>query len=355
MQHIWSILIALLIFELIIVIHEFGHFIAAKIQGVRVKRFAVGMGPKLFYFQRGDTEYSLRLFPIGGFCSMEGEDEASDDPRSFSAKPVWRRMTIILAGAFMNLVLGWVLIMILLSMGDKIPSTTIAQFAQMEDSVSGEMVSAAESERCGLQVGDKIIALDGSHIFSATDLTYKLRTTDTDSFTVTVKRDGERVTIENVTFHNDKTDGLLDFAVVGKSKTPWNIVSYGFNNTIATAKQVWMSLVEIVTGRYGIQDLTGPLGTIGVIEEAATTGETASERFESILNLTVFITINVGVFNLLPIPALDGSRFIFLLVELIRRKPMQKEKEAVIHLIGMALLFLLMIFVTIQDLGRFFR
>lgn len=355
MQHIWSILIALLIFELIIVIHEFGHFIVAKLHGIRVNQFAIGMGPKLIHFQKGETEYSLRLFPIGGFCAMEGEDDASDDPRSFGSKSIWRRMTVILAGAFMNLVLGYVFVMVLLCMGDKIPSTTIAEFAQTEDASTGEMITAAESERCGLQVGDKIVAIDGGHIFSATDLVYKLRTTNTDSFDVTVKRDGERVTIENVTFHNDTTDGLLDFAVLGVPKNPWNVAYYGVKNTAATAKLIWMSLIELVTGKYGIQDLSGPVGTISVIEEAASTGETAMERLESVLNLTVFITVNVGVFNLLPIPALDGSRFVFLVIEAIRRKPLPKEREAAVHLVGMAALFLLMIFVTVQDVGRFFQ
>lgn len=357
MQHIWSILIALLIFELIIVIHEFGHFIVAKLHGIRVNQFAIGMGPKLLHIKRGETEYSLRLFPVGGFCQMEGEEDSSADPRSYSAKSVWRRMTVILAGAFMNLVLGFVLLVTLLGMGDKIPTTTIAEFAQKEDSVSGEMLTAAESQRTGLQVGDKIIAMDGSHIFSATDLVYKLRTTETDSFSVTVRRDGKKVVLENVSFHNDNTDGLLDFAVVGKSKNPVNLLVYGLKDTAATAKLIWMSMVELITGKYGIQDLSGPIGTISVIEEAATANADSSikERIETICNLTAFITINVGVFNLLPIPALDGSKFIFLLIEAIRKKPISKEREAIVHLIGMALLFLLMIFATVQDIGRLFQ
>ncbi len=355
MQHIWSILIALLIFELIIVIHEFGHFIVAKMHGIRVNQFAVGMGPKLLHFRRGETEYSLRLLPIGGFCAMEGEDDDSSDPKAFGSKSVWRRMTVVLAGALMNLVLGYVLVMVLLCMGDQIASTTIAQFAQTEDTVSGEMVTAAESQRCGLKIGDKIVAVDGSHIFAATDLVYKLRTSNTDTFTVTVKRGEEKVILENVTFHNDQTGGLLDFAVEGKTKTPWNVAYYGVKNTTATAKLIWMSLIELVTGKYGIQDLSGPVGTISVIEEAASTGENMMERVESLMNLTIFITVNVGVFNLLPIPALDGSRFVFLAIEAIRRKPLPKEREAAVHLIGMAALFLLMIFVTVQDIGKFFQ
>lgn len=354
MQHIVTLLIAILIFGLIIGIHEFGHFIVAKLNHIQVNEFAIGMGPKLLHFRKGETTYSLRLFPIGGFCSMEGEDQSSDNPNAFEKKAVWRRMLVVLAGAFMNLVLGFVLIAVLLCTSTKIPSTVIARFAETTNS-AGETVTAAESERSGLQVGDKIIAIDGSHILSATDLIYKLQTTETDSYDVTVKRDGARVVVENVKFHNDNTDGLLDFAVEGKSKNPVNVVTYAAKDTAATAKLIWMSLVELVSGKYSLQDLSGPVGTVSVIEQAASSGKNLLERVQSVMNLTIFITVNVGVFNLLPIPGLDGSRFVFLLVEAIRRKPVPKNREAMVHLIGMAALFLLMILVTVQDITRFFR
>ena len=354
MQHIVTLLIAILIFGLIIGIHEFGHFIVAKLNHIQVNEFAIGMGPRLLHFRKGETTYSLRLFPIGGFCSMEGEDQSSENPNAFEKKAVWRRMLVVLAGAFMNLVLGFVLIAVLLCTSTKIPSTVIARFAETTNS-AGETVTAAESERSGLQVGDKIIAIDGSHILSATDLIYKLQTTETDSYDVTVKRDGARVVVENVKFHNDNTDGLLDFAVEGKSKNPVNVVTYAAKDTAATAKLIWMSLVELVSGKYSLQDLSGPVGTVSVIEQAASSGKNLLERVQSVMNLTIFITVNVGVFNLLPIPGLDGSRFVFLLVEAIRRKPVPKNREAMVHLIGMAALFLLMILVTVQDITRFFR
>lgn len=354
MQHIVTLLIAILIFGLIIGIHEFGHFIVAKLNHIQVNEFAIGMGPKLLHFRKGETTYSLRLFPIGGFCSMEGEDQSSENPNAFEKKAVWRRMLVVLAGAFMNLVLGFVLIAVLLCTSTKIPSTVIARFAETTNS-AGETVTASESERSGLQVGDKIIAIDGSHILSATDLIYKLQTTETDSYDVTVKRDGARVVVENVKFHNDNTDGLLDFAVEGKSKNPVNVVTYAAKDTAATAKLIWMSLVELVSGKYSLQDLSGPVGTVSVIEQAASSGENLLERVQSVMNLTIFITVNVGVFNLLPIPGLDGSRFVFLLIEAIRRKPVPKNREAMVHLIGMAALFLLMILVTVQDITRFFR
>ncbi len=352
MTHIITILVAIVIFGLIIGIHEFGHFLVAKAHKIQVNEFSIGMGPKLIHFQKGETQYSLRLLPIGGFCSMEGEDQSSDNPNAFEKKPVWRRMTVVLAGACMNLVLGFLLVIVLTSMGDKVPTTTIAQFAETTDVTTGETITAAESERCGLQVGDRIVAIDGSHIFSTTDLVYKLQTTDAESFSVTVKRDGEKITLENVTFYNDNTEGLIDFAVVGETKNPIHVVTYAAKDTIATAKLIWMSLIELVTGEYGLQDLSGPVGTVSVIEQAASTGETIAERVESVLNLTTFITINVGVFNLLPIPGLDGSRFVFLLIESVRRKPIRKEHEAIVHLVGLAALFLLMLVVTVQDVTR---
>lgn len=354
MQHIVTILIAIIIFGLIIGIHEFGHFIVAKLNKIQVNQFAIGMGPKLLHFQKGETEYSLRLFPIGGFCAMEGEDRSSDNPNAFEKKAVWRRMTVVLAGAFMNLVLGFLLIAILLCTTQKVPSLTIARFAEATNA-SGETISAAESERSGLRVGDKIVAIDGSHIFSTTDLIYKLQTTDSEAYDITVKRDGERVTLQDVKFHNDNTDGLLDFAVEGKAKNPITIVSYAAKDTVATAKLIWMSLVELVSGKYSLKDLSGPVGTVSVIEQAASNGDNLLERMQSVMNLTIFITVNVGVFNLLPIPGLDGSRFVFLLIEGIRRKPIAKEREAMVHFVGMAVLFLLMILVTVQDVGRFFK
>jgi len=352
MTHIITIIIAVVIFGVIIAIHEFGHFIVAKLHHVQVNEFAIGMGPRILHFQKGETMYSLRLLPIGGFCSMEGEDESSDNPNAFEKKPVWRRITVVLAGAFMNIVLGFVLIIVLTCMGTKVPSTTIAQFASTTDESTGETITASESERSGLQVGDKIVAIDGEHIFTTTDLVYKLQTTEVESFAVTVKRDGEKMTIENVTFHNDNTEGLIDFAVQGKSKNPESVVVYSAKDTVATAKLIWMSLMELVSGKYGLQDLSGPVGTVSVIEQAASSGETILERVESVLNLTIFITVNVGVFNLLPIPGLDGSRFVFLAIEGIRRKPVAKEREAMVHLIGMAALFLLMILVTVQDVVK---
>lgn len=353
MMRLFSILLAILILGFIIAIHEFGHFLVAKLNKIQVNEFAIGMGPRLFSKKKGETTYSLRLLPIGGFCAMEGEDESSDNPKAFEKKPVWRRMTVVLAGACMNLILGLLISVVLVAMGERVPTTTIARFAANEDA-AGNTTSAAESERSGLQVGDRIVAMDGERIFTATDLAYKLQTTEAESFDVTVVRNGKTITVPNVTFHNDSTEGVVDFAIVGLSKTPWHVVSYAAKDTVAVGKLIWVSLIGLVQGRYALQDLSGPIGTVSVIEQAASAGETFAERAESVLSLSMFITVNVGIFNLLPIPGLDGSRFLFLAIEAIRRKPVTKEREAMVHFVGMVALFLLMIVVTFQDITRLF-
>lgn len=363
---ILTILIAIIVFGLIIAIHEFGHFIAAKLNGVQVNEFAIGMGPKLIKFKKGETLYSLRAFPIGGFCAMEGEDTSSENPRAFDKKKVWQRMIVVLAGAFMNILLGFVLLIVTTSMFNLVPTRYVSQFAEESAFSYGYntncwsimnmqgSVPVSTSDESGLMVGDEILSINGSGIWTITDLSYKLQTTDKNDFTLVVRRDDEKITLEHIKFENKLSGGRMDFKVVGEDKNILNVLNYSFRDTVATGKLVWMSLGDLVTGKYGFHDLSGPIGTISVISEAATTGVNLKERLGSILSLTVFITINVGIFNLLPIPGLDGSRFLFMVIEAIRRKPIKKEREAMVHLIGMAALFLFMIIITVQDVTKFF-
>lgn len=361
-----TILIAILVFGLIIAIHEFGHFIVAKLNGVKVNEFAIGMGPKLIKFQKGETLYSLRIFPIGGFCAMEGEDTSSDNPRAFEKKKIWQRMTVVVAGAFMNIILGFVLLIITTSMATLVPTKCISQFDKVSCldygyniknwsimSMQGN-ISVSSSDESGLMEGDEILSVNGSNILTITDLSYKLQTTDNNDFTLVVRRNGEKITLENVKFENKISGGRMDFKVVGEEKNFFNVLEFSFKDTISTGKLVWMSLSDLITGKYGFHDLSGPIGTISVISEAAALGSNFVERLGSLLSLTVFITINVGIFNLLPIPGLDGSRLLFLIIEAVRRKPIKKEREAMVHLIGMAALFLFMIVITIQDVTKFF-
>ncbi|MDE6730575.1 MAG: site-2 protease family protein [Oscillospiraceae bacterium] len=343
-----TILTAILVFGVIIAIHEFGHFAMAKLCGIKVNQFAIGMGPVILKKQKGETEYSLRLFPIGGFCAMEGEDNQSSDTRSFHNKPVWQRMLVVVAGAFMNLVLGFILILCTTLLYGDIITMEVAEFT--ENSQTGQ--SCSTSETCGLQIGDKILSMDGMRILTDTDLSYKLQNTESDTMDLVVMRNGEKVKLPDVKFYNTETGNRLDFKVQAVELTIWNITEYSFLNVISTSRLIWISLRDLITGKFGFHDLSGPVGIIETIGEAASSGDNFKQNLTSVLSFTSFITINIGICNLLPIPALDGARFLFLLIEAIRRKPVSPEREGMVHFIGMALMFLLMIVVTVQDISK---
>ncbi len=345
---IGSILIALVVFLAIVVFHEFGHFIVAKLCGIKVNEFSVGMGPVLLKKKGKETQYSLRLFPIGGFCAMEGEDAESSDPHSFGSRPVWSRIAVVVAGAAMNLILGFLIIIVTTLLYGDVTTLQIAGFSS--DVETGQ--STSTSETSGLQAGDTILSLDGMHLFTDTDLSYKLQTAESDTMEVVVRRDGKKVTLPAVTFHNTNTMTRFDFYVKAEDLSFLSVVKYGFLNTISTGRLIWSSLIDLLTGKYGFQDMSGPVGIVSTIGEAASYGETFRQHLISVLSLASFITINVGIFNLLPIPALDGARLIFLLVEAVRRKPVKPEYEGMVHFIGMALLMLLMLAVTFQDITR---
>ncbi len=341
-----TILVAMLVFGVIIALHEFGHFAVAKLCGIKVNQFAIGMGPVLLKKQKGETEYSLRLFPIGGFCAMEGEDSGSTDPRAFNRKPVWQRMLVVVAGPVMNLILGFLLIMSTTLLYGDVITLKIADFTKNKE--TGE--STSTSETCGLQIGDEILSIDGMKIFTDTDLSYKLQNTESDKMSVTVRRNGEKITLPDVTFYNTATQGRQDFYVTAEKLNPLNVLAYSFWDTFSTGRLIWISLKDLATGKYGFHDLSGPVGIISTIGEAASYGETFKQHLTSVLSLASFISINVGIFNLLPIPALDGARFVFLAIEGIRRKPVSPEREGMVHFAGMAVLFLIMIAVTVQDI-----
>ena len=345
-----GIIIAIIIFGVIIIIHEGGHFFAAKKCGIKVNEFSIGMGPKIFGWGKGETKYSLRLLPFGGFCAMEGENSDSSDNRSFGSKSVWKRIVVVSAGAIMNILLGFVLLIIISSaMYPAIPSLVVDEFHTSE---TGEITSS--SCESGLKKGDKIISIDGSHMFTTTDFAYKLQTTYSNTYTVEVKRDGKKITLENVVFYDSVNKSKADFYVKPISKNPLTIVSYSAKETCADAKLIWSSLIDLLRGKYGINDMSGPVGVVSEIGKAASTGTTIAQRLESVLSLTVFITINIGIFNLLPIPALDGGRLVFLIIEAIRKKPVPAKYEAAIHAAGMMLLLLLIIFITFNDVHRLF-
>ncbi len=320
--------------------HELGHFATAKWAGVKVNEFSIGMGPKIFSKTFGETDYSLRLLPIGGFVAMEGEDEESDDERCFMACPVWKRIIITAAGAIMNLILGFAVIMILTSGQNLLGTTTIANFT--------ENASSAEY----LQVNDKIVSVNGESAGCDYDIVYSLIRDSDGVVTMDIIRDGEKLHLDEVKFEMDVyEDGnsyiVLDFSVYGEEPTFGKIISYSFRWTYSLIKLVWHSLADIVTGNFALNQLSGPVGVTEAISEAA-----SSTNIKSLLLILAMITVNLGVFNILPLPALDGGRIFFMLIELVRGKPVNQRVEAYIHSAGMVLLLILMVVVTFNDIWK---
>lgn len=345
MSSVVSILIAVLIFCFIIIIHEGGHFFAAKACGIPVNEFAIGMGPVIYKKQGKETLFTLRILPIGGFCAM-GEDDEAEDENSFRSKPVWKRMIVIVAGAFMNIILGFILAVIFFLVTDKGITTRIAVFS--EDAVSSSY---------GLSVDDVIVKINDLNVFTMNDVIYELTNDEDGVFDFTVERNGERIQLDGVTFakgidaETGKQTLIYDFKVYSEKITAANLLPYSIKKTIYNGRIVLMSLRDIILGKYGVNDLSGPVGIVSAITEVT---EEFGIDWSYILEMAMLITINVGIFNLLPLPALDGGRFVFLVIEAIRRKQLKAETEGFIHMAGMLLLMALMVFVTFNDIKKLF-
>ena len=323
----------------LIFVHELGHFIAAKACGVRVTEFALGMGPALWKKQGKETLYALRLFPIGGYCAMTGEDEEiPDDPKAMRSKPVWKRMIIVLAGAFMNLVLGVILVSIVVC-ARPIPSTVVHSFDEN-----------ALSSGSGLQADDEIIAVDGTKITGYMDMATRITSKyGENSVDLTVLRDGNEIVLEDVVFPVEKVDEeltypALDFLVYRERKTPGTIFKSIASETGSYLTIMYTSLRDMVTGRISLKYVSGPIGISSVLADAATTS------WLSLLSIAALISINLCVMNLLPLPALDGGRFLCMVIEAIIRKPIPAKIEGVIHGIGLMLLLAIMLIVAFKDI-----
>ena len=438
------ILIGVLLFELIIFIHEFGHFITAKKSGIKVNEFSLGMGPKIFSFGKGETKYSLRIFPIGGFCAMEGEDEESPEPRAFNNAKVWKRMIVVIAGAVMNIILGFVLMFVVVVQQDSYSSTEVQSFP-----------ATSFSSCTGLQSGDVIKEINGYGISTSMDFNYPISTAELktvdgstleiykedcgnnlynmavslvqdknnklsdeqvskvnellskstneivkakskeDAFSVyenyykeinnacgiknykvekiveketrkrytadiLVERNGEEKLLKNVQFFtyttkdNSDPQVSIDFYVKPIEKTFGSVLSQTFKQTISTCKMIYASLGGLLTGKFGLKDMSGPIGIASAVTTVAS--ESLASGFMSAVNSIIYvmmiITVNLGLFNMLPFPALDGGRFVFLIIEAIRGKSVPRKVEAIVNGIGMGLLILLMILITANDIFK---
>lgn len=321
-----------------------GHFTAAKACKIKVNEFAVGMGPAIFKKKWGETTYALRCLPIGGFCAMEGEDDESDSENSFRKKPVWQRMIVALAGAFTNLLTGFIILIIIVASSNLVGTNVIAKFAD----------NATSNLNGGLQVGDEIKKINGSSVHVNNDIMYDLILDKDGDVSMTVKRDGKLVDLPKVSFPfvDDGNGGQVmnvDFFVKGEAKTFANVIHESFYETISMVRLVWLTFFSLFNGRFGLGDLAGPIGTTAAV------GQAAAQGLSTLLFVTAMIAVNLGVVNLFPLPALDGGMFLSLCIEGITKKPLNAKTQGAINFVGFALLMVLMVVVSFNDILRLIK
>lgn len=343
-----TVIIAVFVFGFLIFIHEFGHYIVARSFGVGVIEFAIGMGPKLKTWKGKYNDFSLRAIPIGGFVNMVGEydEEIPEEHKHktpLNTKPVWQRILIVIAGPFMNLVLAFLIMSILVTTGSVIGSTTVAEF--MDNSVSNEY---------GLQINDEIIEINGKTIKCYSDMAYKIVSDGNDPIDITVLRNGNKVYLENVTFGIETEKGIAfgnqDFRVYRKEKTFSNVVYESFWQSVSTVYMTVDSIYDTFSGKYGMDAVGGPIAIGGEINNTIQESKSIVETLQNLASLMVMISVSLGICNLLPIPVLDGGRLLFYIIEAIRRKPMNPKFEQAISAFFAMLLFGLMFFVAFKDL-----
>ena len=339
-----QIVVAVLVFGLLIFVHELGHFTTAKLTGMQVNEFAIGMGPAIWSKQIGETRYALRLFPIGGYVALEGEDAQANSPRAFGNAKIGSRILFVSAGALMNLLLGFIIFAYLAARSPTLPTTIVGGFYENAASVSQ------------LQAGDRILSVNGSRVFTTNDVGFSLISDEDGIIDFMVERGGQKVSLPSVVFgmqpgEDGKRYILLDFYVASERTTFVSGSAYAIKWIASTVRQVWLSFVNLISGNVQLAELSGPVGVSAAIGEASTKGLSSS----AFLTMVGFITVNIGVFNLLPLPALDGGRLLFLLIELVSRRRVPPKYEGMIHAAGLFLLLGLIVVVSFQDIARLFQ
>ena len=344
MNTVIGILIAILVFGVMIFLHESGHFIAARLCKVKVLEFAVGMGPKIFSRTSKKTGivYSVRALPIGGFTAMQGEDGEDEDPHALVNRPRWQRFVVLFAGSFMNLLTGMIAMFIYLCITLQIGSNVVAKF--WDDNTSSQY---------GLQVGDEIVEINGSYMSDYSYIIDTIAFDGTKPLDLTVIRDGKRVELKGVQFPTTEEEGItlgtIDFSFKGVEPSFGTLLKQTVKQSFSTVRTIYKTLAMLITGKFGLNAVSGPVGTVSVISQVAQNG------FTNVLYLFVFISINLGIMNLLPLPALDGGRIVFLLIETIIRRPLNPKAETYIHLAGMILLLGFMAVITVFDVLQLIR
>lgn len=357
-----SVIFAILLFSVLIFVHELGHFTAAKLSGVQVNEFSMFMGPAIWKKQVGETLYAIRCIPIGGYCAMEGEDGGSDNPRSFDKAAWWKRLIILAAGAAMNFLIGVVLMVIVVLMVSVcLPGkqTAVPVIASFEDyaTVNGEN---------GLQAGDRIVEVDGEKLYSYSDFSKILSLNPGDVHDITVRRNGEKVVLKDfllekheVTLENGSTG--LRYGINFTLSTPnfWEKLGMAWNQSLDAVRMVRLSLQMLLGGKVGIKDMSGPVGIVSEMSKVAAASDSKVTALLNMLYFGGFIAINLAVMNLLPIPALDGGRIVCLLitvaVEAITKKKINPKYEGYLHGAGMILLLALMAIIMFKDVIFLFK
>lgn len=330
-------LAAIFVFFIIVLVHELGHFTVAKLVGVKVHEFAIGMGPRILKFGKGETEYSLRILPIGGYVKMEGEDEDSVDERSITKQPVLARIAVFAAGAIMNFILA-IVIFSVIAFNVGAATTTI-------DSLDESL----PAYKAGMRPGDKIVKINNNKIGTWEEIVSLINMSEGKEIQVVVQRDGETIKFDITPLVKEGNNGQKTMIIGIYPRVSRNIIEVlksGINKTFFFIALMFDFIGNLFRGNVGAKDVAGPVGVISLVGQAAEYG------FLNLLNIAGFLSVNLGFINLLPIPALDGSRIMFGLLELVRRKPINPEKEGFIHFIGFVFLLILIVFVTYIDVNR---
>lgn len=349
MTSVLLVILAIIMFGLLIAVHEFGHFIVAKLSGVKVNEFSIGMGPKLWGKQGKETLYALRLFPIGGYCAMEGEDEDTADPRSFQKARAWKQFLILVAGAFMNFAAGLIIFLFL----------ALSVKSYVSPVIDGFLPGFVPDSQAQLMEGDRILSIDGHPVFVANDVT-TFFSRGGDNLDLVVKRGGKRIHLEQVHMpyfeYNGEQKRGINLRI--EETTLWGACTQAWYNSIDTVRLVWMSLKDLITGAVGIRDMSGPVGIVDTIGQVASAAPTVGSAAYSVFYFLAFIAVNLAVMNLLPIPALDGGRIFFLVINVIftaiTKKKLNPKYEGMVNTIGFVALLALMAFVAISDVLKLF-
>ena len=346
-----GIVFAIIIFSFLIFIHELGHFLAAKASGVQVNEFALFMGPAIFKWQRGETLYSIRCIPLGGYCAMEGEDTDTDNPRSFQKAAWWKRLCILLAGAAMNFISGFLIFALVLAPSQGFTQPVIAE------AETGNTIVYEE----GLHVGDRLVKIDGKRVYVSSDATMLFNLYSGESHDLVVERNGKRIVLDNFPmqkheFANDDGSVSLRYGIrFGYSENTFGtLIDYTWNNCVSVVQSVWLSLEMLVSGQTGIKDVAGPVGIVQMMNNTAQASATATDAVLNVLYFGAFIAVNLAVMNLLPLPALDGGRIFALLltvaIEKITGRKINPKYEGYVHAAGMVVLLAFMAVVMFKDI-----